>query len=82
MADGFDDQLALDGGDLRFNSTRHVQSGRLPILKDKIYILQHRRNGNDEQVTRVAAVTDDNRRPYLAAGQVGERNRQQDNITF
>src|ERR1039457_917590 len=54
------------------------KSRRLPLLKPKVCVGQHRRNGNQEQIRTVAA--NDNRRANLAAGQIREGNRQQDDI--
>jgi hypothetical protein len=79
-AHGLENQALLDRGDLRLDTARHVQARHPPISESQIHIPKLRRNRNHEEIPRVTAVTDDDSRTNLAAAQVGERDRQEDNL--
>ncbi len=79
-ADGMDDEPVFNRRNLRLDSAAYVQPGGTSVLQDQIDIRELRGNRNDEQISCVAAVTDDDRRADLAARQVGERNREKNNL--
>ncbi len=78
FADNFHHESFFNGGELRFDAARHVQSRRTPFFERKIRVRQHRRNGDEEQVRAIAA--NDDGRTNLAAGQIRERNRKKNDV--
>jgi len=81
-ADFLQDQAIFDGGDLGFYATGHVQSGGTPFDQCVRNVVELGRNGDDKQISRPATLSDDYCRTNLTAGQVCERNREQDDFTF
>ena len=77
-ADYFNDQSFFHGGDLSFDAGRHVQSRRTPFLDRKVRIGKHRGNRNEKQIRSVAA--NDDGGSNLAAFQIRERDRQENDV--
>lgn len=77
-ADDLYDQSFFHCGDLSLDAGWDVQSSRAPFLDWKVRVGKHRGNGNEKQIRSIAA--NDYGRAYLAAGQVRERNRQENDV--
>ena len=73
-----DNQPLFDGSDLRFDAARHIEPRRAPFLQHQVAVGKLRGDGDKEKVCAFAA--DNNGWTNLAAGQIGERNRQENDV--
>ncbi len=78
LADDFDGQPVFHSGDLRFDAAGDVQAGFAPLLEEEVCVCELRGDWNEEKVGTVVA--NDNSRSNLAARQVRERDRQENDI--
>ena len=79
-AGDFADQPGFDGGQLSLHRAGHGQTALLPLFQRKIGLRETGRDGHHQQVPGHGAVTHHDRRTNLGAGQIGEGDRQEDNI--
>ena len=79
-ADDLAHEPGFDGGQLRFDRAGDIQAGGLPVGQREVGIAEPRGDGDDEQVARKSAETDDNGGADLVTAQVRERNGQEHHI--
>ena len=73
-----DDQTFFHRGELRFDAARHVEPRRPPFFDAEVRVGKHRRNRNEKKIRSVAA--NDDGGANLAAFQIRERNRKENNV--
>ena len=79
-AGDFADQASFNRGHLSFDGAGNGQTALLPEFQREIGQGQTRGDRHHDQVSRHGAVTHHDRRTNLGAGQIGEGDRQQDNV--
>jgi hypothetical protein len=76
--DDLDHQPCFHRGDLSFDSRGDVQARRAPLLDGNVRVGQYRGNRDEKKIGTVLA--NDDGRADLAACQIRERNRQEDDV--